>query len=54
MEARAYHQTKAFVATTQFAQTEGIVSAPETSWRSIQEKDAPLGLPPLLARWFLR
>ena len=31
MEARAYHQTKAFAAAIQFAQTEGIVSAPETS-----------------------
>ncbi len=31
MEARAYHQTKAFAAAVQFAQTEGIVSAPETA-----------------------
>jgi tryptophan synthase beta chain len=31
MEARAYHQTKAFTATLQFARTEGIVSAPETA-----------------------
>jgi len=31
MEARAYHQTKAFAATLQFARTEGIVSAPEAA-----------------------
>jgi tryptophan synthase beta chain len=31
MEAGAYHQTKAFAATVQFARTEGIVSAPETA-----------------------
>jgi len=31
MEARTYHQTKAFAAAVQFAQTEGIVSAPETA-----------------------
>jgi len=34
MEARAYHQTKAFTATLQFAQTEGIVSAPEAAHAS--------------------
>jgi len=31
MEGRAYHQTRVFAAATQFAQTEGIVSAPETA-----------------------
>jgi tryptophan synthase beta chain len=31
MEGRAYHQTKVFAASVQFAQTEGIVSAPETA-----------------------
>jgi tryptophan synthase beta chain len=31
MEGRAYHQTKVFAAALQFAQTEGIVSAPETA-----------------------
>jgi tryptophan synthase beta chain len=31
MEGRAYHQTKVFGAAVQFAQTEGIVSAPETA-----------------------
>ena len=31
MEARAYHQTKAFAATVQFARTEGSVSAPEAA-----------------------
>jgi tryptophan synthase beta chain len=31
MEGRAYHQTKVFAAAVQFAQTEGIVSAPETA-----------------------
>ncbi len=31
MEGRAYHQTKVFAAAVQFAQAEGIVSAPETA-----------------------
>jgi tryptophan synthase beta chain len=31
MGGRAYHQTKVFAAATQFAQTEGIISAPETA-----------------------
>ena len=31
MEGRAYHQRKVFAASVQFAQTEGIVSAPETA-----------------------
>ena len=31
MEGRAYHQTKVFAAAVKFAQTEGIVSAPETA-----------------------
>ncbi len=31
MEARAYHQTKVFTAATEFARSEGIVSAPETA-----------------------
>ncbi len=31
MEAKAYHQTKVFEAAVQFAQTEGIISAPETA-----------------------